>query len=302
MQAIGREDQPLTWKQLKDYYQSKRNYCGNGQRGRTYSLRHDKLIKLDCGSVTCGKCRPSVKKQLHEDIVRQAEQLQLNQHFIITSPGKQFRNEHTYVDSYRIQEYEWNKLNGVIQYHHPDFQYIRLPRAQTSPTADNPIGFSHQHILTNRPQRVEHEYKDGKLVRTIPTNDDLSFQWLDEKRKKYQLGFVWIRQNQNVAEYLANDFFHDDEWIIPIGKNHVATSRDIVLRPYGSYKGQPDNIYFAPAAPAPLIEKTIGARYGRSLPFEEYVKQFHDVTNTPQRQLAGTYINGKLVRPSSLDS
>jgi len=266
-----------TWEELQDYYQRKRHVCSNGKRGKIYSLRKDKLTNNICNNITCAKCRPGIKRQLHQDIVRQVYQNDLDQHFVITSPGKKFRKKHNYADSFKIQEHEWNKYRFVIQYHYPDFKFIRLPRAQTNPTADNPIGYAHQHIIANRPNRVIHKYKDDKIIKTIPTDETLSFDWLTENKERYQLGFVWIRENQSVADYLHKDFYHDDEWVIPTNKNHVSTSRDIILRPYGNFIKDPDSIYFTEHADKQTIENTVMDRYGRTLPFEEYLKQYHDI-------------------------
>jgi len=278
-------DSPVTWEQLKDYYHSKRGYCSNGRRGRSYKYRHDTLEDLPCDSITCGKCRPGIKKQIHNLTVEQIQKNDLDQHFVITSPGKQFRKEHDYANSYAIQEYEWNKYRFKIKHHFPDFTWIRLPRAQAKPTGDNPVGFAHQHIITNKPIHKR-------------TGETLSFKWLTENKKRYQLGFVWIRENQSVAEYLHKDFYDDDEWVIPISKRHFSTSRDIILRPNGRFEKNPDNLYFQPQFKIDQIEQKVNEVYSRPLPFPEYVKQFY--TNTLKKEhppLSGEYRNGILVKP-----
>lgn len=262
----------LTFKQLSNSYQEKNTFCEKSL-GKIYSLKTNHLNNISCNRITCQKCRPRLKNELHENIVRQVIEHDLNRHLIITFPGKKERLKYGYQKSYRIMNHEWNKLRNVILYKYPDFEYIVLPRAQADPMPGNPAGFCHYHLLMG-------EY--------IPK------EWLDKKVKKYCMGYTSINYNQDLADYLCKDFFEDTEWHIPYDIKHYRSSRSILINVGNGYKKNEDNIYFTPQMPLNDIETTINAKYSLPLPFEEYVKQFIDSQNKEQPLLPGQYINGEL--------
>jgi len=141
----------------------------------------------------------------------------------MTMPGIEFRKKVTWAQSYPILNYETDKMlhciyreietlrrieNGYkikrkrrmkepfLKDFQPlpkhDISMIILPRAQAKPKENNPIGYAHNHILTNY---------------------SLNKHWIEEKiaKNSYKLGYTFIRENQNIADYLCKDFFIDDE-------------------------------------------------------------------------------------------
>ena len=190
------------------------------------------------------------------DIQREVYRLGFDKHLVMTVPGIQFRKKVTWNQSYPILNYETNKLLDTIKreiqtqrriqqgeqikrkvkmensFLHknqelPDYDIalIILPRAQANPKDDNPIGYAHNHILTNYP---------------------LNKHWIEEKIDKngYQLGYTFIRDNQNIADYLCNDFFIDDEWVIPKNIKHYRTTRNVKLNITDGYVNDPNDKFY----------------------------------------------------------
>jgi hypothetical protein len=180
---------------------------------------------------------------------------------IITFPGNAARNKIPYHQSYPIMNNDWNKLCKVIKYRYPDYKYILFPRAQSKPIENNPIGYCHFHVIHNK---------------RIPK------PWLDNKCKRYTLGYTFLRYNEDVADYLHRDFYDDDEWIIPFNIKHHRSSRSILIR--HQYKANPDNIIFMPTAKISTIEHTVNEHYTRILPFEEYISQFIQITSKTHKK------------------
>ena len=54
----------------------------------------------------------------------------------------------------------------------------------------------------------------------------------------------FIRENQDVAEYLCKDFFDDKEWYIPFNIKHYHTSRNVKINIAQGYKKDPNSIIF----------------------------------------------------------
>jgi len=249
----------------------------------------ERLMDLKCHRYSCCVCRPGLKNKLHNNIVREVCQNDLNYHFIVTAPGGLYRKNTQYFDSYKIMNYEFNKLKRIINYelnklkkgiktrsNNPvlkpgykvndlELKMITLPRAQASPEENNPIGFCHLHNIVN-----------------LPLNND----FLEEKISKnsYRIGYRFITQNNNVAEYLCKDFFNDPEWYIPYGQKHYITTENLHINP-GQYDYmQPGNIlflrkdlntYFENEDFLKYIEWDLNVR-GHNLPYYEYVSKFYD--------------------------
>ena len=195
----------------------------------------DTLLKVPCNNFSCSVCRPYLKNKLFINLLREIYINNISNHFIITFPGKPLRIKINYEKSYPIMLYEWDKLLHRINYtidrlrnnkelryknsflvegeklpNERDFAYICLPRSQNNPTENNPIGFCHLHNMIN-----------------LPINKD----WIDEiiNKNQYQMGFTYIVENQDILDYMFNDFLKDNEWIIPFGQRHYNSSRNVII-------------------------------------------------------------------------
>jgi len=247
-------DKTYSFDELYNIYQCRNWVCRNHRRGRVYTYCKDSLFDLNCKQYTCKHCRPALKKDLHDKVCMQVDGFELNYHMVITFPGNDYRNKIDYSNSYRIMNRDWNKLRGVINYYYPGFKYIIFPRAQANPKPGNPRGYCHFHVIHNK--KIDKE-------------------WLDKKCDKYMLGYTFLRFNEDVAGYLHNDFYSDDEWVIPFNVKHYRSSRCIKINPGLGYEKDIDNIYFTANADYISIENSIIDKYNRCLPFVEYVKMFY---------------------------
>lgn len=191
-----------------------RQYPLCGYLGNTYNIPKNKLTTIHCMKWRCVKCRPKLRYMLYLEILKNVYSFDMDKHFIITFGGKPLRKKITWDYSYIFMNKAWHKFNNVIKYHYPDFKYIVLPRSQNDM-------YCHYHIITNQ---------------YIPWN------FLDEKRKKYNLGFVSINKNQSLAEYLHGDFFNDYEYIIPLNIRHYRSSREIKL--FNHLKQKQNTVFF----------------------------------------------------------
>lgn len=252
---LNKEDL-LSFEQLKNLYSSKNFLCEKDYFGYLYSYRKNTLYRLNCSQYSCAKCRPHLKHQLHDNVYQQVKFNDLNTHMVMTFGGSALRKEVSYWDSYQFMNDGWYLLRKVIKYKFPDFKYIIFPRAQANPIKNNPPGYCHFHVIHNK-----------RIDKT----------WLESKLKKYRLGYSFLRHNEDVADYLHNDFFNDDEWIIPFNVKHYRSSRDIVINGSQGYCKDPDDILFPRSTKKDQIEHTLKTKYSRILPFEEYLKQFVEI-------------------------
>lgn len=243
----------LSFRQLKDSYRSKNFLCSKDYFGYLYSYRNDRIFRLPCDQYSCVSCRPRLKKDLHDKVCQQVDSNSLNYHMVITFPGNDVRSLVPYYDSYRLMNKDWNKLRGVLKYRFPDFKYIIFPRAQANAYPGNPVGYCHFHVIHNK---------------------KISKDWLDDKCRKYYFGYTFLRFNEDVAGYLHNDFYIDDEWVLPANVKHYRCSYDVKINPGQGYLMDPDNILFPKSMRLNKVERLIDKKYSRILPFEEYVKQF----------------------------
>lgn len=242
-----------SFNELKDKYDSKGFRCESGSAGYVYSYKYDRLLRIPCNNYSCKKCRPRLKHELHDNVCQIVDSNNLNYHMIITFPGSHIRKQIPYYQSYSSMSKDWNRLRNVIKYRYPDFNYIVFPRAQADPKPGNPIGYCHYHVIHNK---------------------EINKDWLESKTKKYALGYTFLRFNEDVAGYLHNDFYIDDEWIIPKNIKHYRSSRNLILRPGQGYQMDSDSIYFPRGIKINKIEEIINNKYQRPLPFEEYIIQF----------------------------
>lgn len=237
-----------------DYYM--RNYlCGSV--GKIYDFRNNRLPDVGCNKWNCAYCRPFKKFNLYMEILRYVYVYNLDKHFVITFEGKKLRDKISWFDSYKFMSKEWDKLVHTIKYNYyeryckngeyapyigENFSFIVLPRSQKS-------GYCHYHVL-------------------VP--DEISWYYLDNIRKRYNLGYMSIKRNKSVAEYLSNDFFKDNEWVIPYQVYHYRCSRNIKINKYSE-----KNLFFTFDCDFETIEKKVFDTYGYPLPFEEYLKVFY---------------------------
>lgn len=230
----------MEFEHLVDYYNTKDYVCG--KLGKIYDYRYDKLYRVGCGKWHCPVCRRRKKYELFFEVLRSVYNYDLFYHFIITFEGRKLRSTVSWSDSYKFMNLTWPKFRKAIDYEFGKISYIVMPRSQRT-------GYCHYHLLVDR---------------------EIDFEFLDKKRKSYDLGFVWIHKNQDIAEYLNKDFFKDQEWVIPVNIRHFRKSQNIK---FNKFKLE-DSIYFTQKCSIDVIEDTIFNRYSRLLPFEEYVKQF----------------------------
>ena len=227
---------------MKEIYSDVDSLCKRGL-GKVYDYRFDKLYDVGCGRFDCARCRPRLKFNLFMEVLRWIYIYNLNKHFIITFEGKRLRDKIGWDASFMFMNKEWDKFLKMLRYHYGDITYILFPRAQQS-------GYCHYHIITN---------------------NWIDWKFLEEKRKNYDFGWMRIKHNKSVAEYLNRDYFKDHEWVIPKGIRHFRSSRNIKLNKYKAGEG---SIYYTRDTSVKFIEYDIGERFSRMLPFEEYVKQF----------------------------
>lgn len=236
----------MEFSKLKEEY--KKVNLGCCKNGGIYSLREEKIKPVFCKNWSCARCRKKLKYDLYMKTLTNAYAFNLDRHFIITIGGKKYRKNNSYQDSYKYMSKGWNKLKQIIKYHYGKFDYIGFPRAQKD-------GYCHLHLLINR---------------RVP------WSFLDKKRKKVGLGFVSIQKNRKVADYLHQDFFKDHEYYTPKNVKHYYSSRSIIINNHNKEVDpwwKKENIYFE-TSDREFMYKEIAKRFGRPLPFEEYVKMF----------------------------
>jgi len=240
------------FQQLKDYYNSYDQHkgCFTGSLGKIYDLRNDKLRPFGCFNWNCPKCRPYLKYKLYVETFNICKAFELDKHFIITFQGKKFRDKIPFYQSYQIMSNIWNKYKKVIEYHKGKFEYLIFPRAQKD-------GYCHFHII-------------------LPKY--ISWYFLEKKRKLYpEMGYLRINKNIDLAEYLHRDFFKDNEYYTPLGQRHYSSSKALTFNQYINPYFREDNILLLGRHKPEDMEKEIIKKFGRLLPFEEYVKKFADI-------------------------
>lgn len=190
----------------KNYW--KQNYRCQKDLGFLYNNEDGSLNDIRCKKWDCEYCRILKKYGLYIEILKNIYNFDLDKHFIITTAGNEFRSKYNWIESFYYMNKQWDLLKKVIEYKYGKLTYIVLPRSQKN-------GYCHYHTI---------------LSKKIP------WEFLNEKRKKYDLGFVSIQKNKDLAEYLCTDYFKDDEWVIPEKIKHYRSSRDIMLNNFESDK------------------------------------------------------------------
>jgi hypothetical protein len=278
----------------------------------------DKIKDIRCKSWVCKPCRNINKNNLHQNILREVYRLGLTNHMVITFPGLYDRLIFGFKKSYKMVNNDFNKLVKCMRrqynklksgkksnyknnlFHNneipeDELAYIYLPRAQTQPKDNNPIGFCHLHVILN--------WK-------------INVHWVEEciDRNGYELGFCFIRENQSVADYLCKDFFEDDEFIIPKKIRHYNCSRNVKINVSDGFtitdgsrtllnlnkvenkntlievlEDQLKNNY----TNYEIFGKKLKVEDPKILPFEEYLKQFVDLQPSAAKEV---YDYGSLKR------
>jgi len=232
-----------------------KEWWGKSDSITTQIYQPDSIIDQRCNNWACSYCRPGKITALHmdivhnilrDDIINEHSMEPLQNHWIWTFPGNEVRKKVTYEESYRITSHEFHNLIKRFMYeferyrqgknvrnripllmvydknsmdyieYNPthntsDFAYITLSRSQNHPyRADNLPGYDHLHNITN-----------------LMPNE----AWLNDiiQRNGYIVGYQMIKENKNVAEYLANDFFDDEEFVIPLKQRHCNYSRNLTM-------------------------------------------------------------------------
>ena len=193
-----------SYEDFKKFMQKPNLVCDNHKLGLSIDLKTALIHALHCKTRNCPTCYNFKKYRLFDEILKYVYVLGLNRHFIITFPGRYYRDRITWDQSYQWMNTRWDQFKLVIEYHYGKFDYIKLARAQQD-------GYCHFHLLINK---------------YIP------FKFLNEKRKNYQLGYNSIQQNTAIAEYLGKDYWNNDEWIIPPDVQNYSSSQTIKLQLY----------------------------------------------------------------------
>lgn len=224
---------PSSWSftQLSYFYQKPNTICLSNALGVNYKHSHYDSLRMDsglkykgvyrgskinrilCSKFHCDRCRPLLKDALRDKIQTALTEHQLYTHFVITTEGSDYRDGNDYIQSYKDMSKSWNKIRKILasdaKKQGKHFSYICLFRAQGN-------GYCHLHVMTNV---------------FIPK------QRLKEISKRYfNTGFIKIKSNKNVVEYLTNDFLKDHEYYIPFGRRHYSTSRNINLNIYEEFE------------------------------------------------------------------
>lgn len=190
----------LDYNEFKKVYNQAYYLCG--KLGFVADYNRGFMHKTYCNNWECKICRKSKQYEVYLEILKNVYNFGLWKHIVITFGGTRQRNNFSWDESYIYMNKEWDKLRKTINRKVGKLSYILLPRAHKD-------GYCHYHILGNK---------------------YLDWNWLNEKRKNYDLGYVSIQKNKSVPEYLCTDFFKDNEWWIPFGIKRYRTSRDIILR------------------------------------------------------------------------
>jgi len=190
------------FKYLTKYYNRQRPKCE--KCGKLYLDEEVKVVDKLCHNWSCLKCRPRLKYILFCEIINNILSFELDKHFIITFKGKDLREQIDFWGSYKFMSEQWKLLHQCIKRKYGYIDFILLPRAQRS-------GYCHYHIITNA---------------------FIDWNWLNKKRKKYNIGYVSIKRNKSVADYLQTDYFKDHEYYIPSNIKHYRSSRSIILKNY----------------------------------------------------------------------
>lgn len=266
--------------QLSFFYEKPNNICLSHALGVNYkhshydSLRTDSGLKYTgeyrgsrinrilCSKFQCDRCRPLLKDALKNKMQLAITDHQLYTHFVITTEGKEYRDQNDYIQSYKDMAIAWNKIrlilskNATQQGKH--FSYICLFRSQKN-------GYCHLHVLTNL-------FIPKKRLQEISA-------------KYFNTGFIKIKSNKDITNYLTNDFMKDHEFFIPFGRRHYTTSRNIDLNIYEDFEEDlqdPEismHIHLENGVPImDQIYDQIEHEYGYPPPFEFLLQQFTDVS------------------------
>ena len=187
---------------LKRYYNSVPSMCGFGL---VYDVSTDSLFDYACMKWHCPHCRSILKYRYYIEILKYVYTMELDRHCIITCDRK---NVDSWDASFVYMNKKWVNLRLDLVRNYPELQYILMPRSQKS-------GYCHYHILFNK---------------------YVSWYYISKMCRKLGLGYASIQRNKSVADYLALDYWKDNEWVIPKNIRHIRSSRDIKLKNFVKHK------------------------------------------------------------------
>jgi hypothetical protein len=248
------QENSLSFSDIRSRYMGVNPGCGNSKF--LYSLKDDSVHSVLCHSFSCERCRRIKKRLLFFRLLDVCVECDLHVHTVITCAGDDYRSVHSIEDSYSDMAKAWNKLRLMIKYHMGnDFSYVAMPRAQKN-------GYCHYHILSN-------------FV--------LNKSWLQTVLRRYPIfGFVGLGRRRDPVRYLCNDFFKDSEYYIPFGKRHFSVSRDVHVGTgdVDEFRKMESLLFFKSRGKSSLenldvFADAVDQRFGRPLPFEEYMKVFY---------------------------
>ena len=216
-----------SFKQLSEYYKKPNTICLSNALGVNYKhsdydnlttpeglkykgvYRGTKINRILCSKFHCDRCRNILKSKLKKEIEKAMHDHKLYTHFVITTEGAKYRDNNDYIQSYKDMAKAWDKIRRLLDYdakkQGKHFTFICLFRAQKN-------GYCHLHVLTNL-------YIPEQRLKDI-------------SKKYFNTGFIRIKSNKDVSNYLTNDFLKDHEFYIPFGRRHYSCSRDIKLDIY----------------------------------------------------------------------
>ena len=238
--------------ELRDNYNQVNLSCKRNRK--IYDIKNHRIEELRCNSFSCARCRPKLKDWLYKEVLKQHFIQGLDRHLVVTFKGKEYRYQYTWIQSYELMQNAVGLLKKVIEYKYGKLSYIAFPRSQKD-------GYCHYHVLLNK---------------FIPKT------FIDQKKKKYPvLGFASIHRS-SPQDYLTKDFKKDNEYVIPIGKKHFTSSRDIQMQVIKSDQLDNSRRFFEVSSPINYQGKSIiDQEYdfvenltGYPIPLEEALKQW----------------------------
>lgn len=267
-----------------------------------------KLYDLPCKKISCPQCRPAIIRKRHNQITQMLPQYGIYLHGIQTFPGKELRKKLTLDEQFNLMVHEKQRLDRKIKSSmerlnqdkelkekNPFLKELTVTKKNGKRKVTRhflPKKFNQISLL--RAQSGKHSYKGTKIdEKIIPsgsphyhnlTNVNINLDWLQEIFKKgdFKLGFSFIRENQDIVDYLAKDFYYPDEWFIPFNHRSISTSQDIKLDVgKGMIPREGTEIFMK--KDLDFVEETL-SKNGMHVPLENYVNMFQDVVKNEEKK------------------
>lgn len=188
-------------------YDKRPHYCG---RDIIYDSSKKSLSHMNCKSFACVHCRKKKINSLINKFVRICYINNLQRHMVITLKGKSFRKNVNPDDSFKYMSKKFNNFRWLLKRdYNISLKYISMNRSQYS-------GYSHLHIMIDKYIKIK---------------------YLIDVTKRVGLGSVDIEfiDIHRIKNYLSKYWYKYHEWLIPKGKRHFSTSKDIKLNDKKDY-------------------------------------------------------------------